>query len=148
VIVSLVDFAIGALPLVGFMIYYGMGLSPHILWLPAILLVHVVFTAAMSLFLAMANLFYRDVKYIFEIALTVWMFATPVVYPIDQVTGTLGTILRLNPMTPIVEGYRAVLLMNSAPSIDLLPTAALSLALLGVAWVTFHRLEFKFAENI
>ena len=44
----------------------------------------------MALLLAMANLFYRDVKYLFEVIITVWMFATSVVYPIALVGGWLA----------------------------------------------------------
>ena len=42
------------------------------------LVVQVVFTAGVALLLAMANLFYRDVKYLFEVVITLWMFATSV----------------------------------------------------------------------
>ena len=63
------------------MVYYQVTPTWHLLWLPVVLLVHVAFTAGMALLLAMANLFYRDVKYLFEIVITVWMFATSVLYP-------------------------------------------------------------------
>jgi ABC-type polysaccharide/polyol phosphate export permease len=97
----------------------------------------------------MANLFYRDVKYLFEIVITVWMFATSVVYPVELVGGRLAKVLMLNPMTPIIDGYRAVLLRGTLP--DLGPfaaAAALSLVVLAIGWVLFHRMEFRFAEEI
>ena len=89
VLVSVVDFAVGSLVLVGLMAYYQVAPSWTILALPAVLLVHLVFTMAVSLILAMANLFYRDVKYLFEIVITIWMFATSVVYPVTMIGGTL-----------------------------------------------------------
>ena len=46
----------------------------------------------MALLLSMSNLFFRDVKYLFEIVLTVWMFATSVVYPVDAVGGKLEIV--------------------------------------------------------
>ena len=55
------------------------------------------FTAAVALLLAMANLFYRDVKYLFEIVISVGMFATSVVYPVDRIGGRLGQLLRAEP---------------------------------------------------
>jgi ABC-type polysaccharide/polyol phosphate export permease len=103
---------------------------------------------AVALLLSMANLFYRDVKYLFEVVITVWMFATSVVFPVDQVGGTLGSVLRLNPMTPIVDGYRAVLLLNSAPPTSIFVAAVIAVVGLIVAWTIFHRSEFTFAENI
>jgi ABC-type polysaccharide/polyol phosphate export permease len=56
------------------------------------------FTASIALLVAMANLFSDVVP--FEMVLTVWMFATSVVYPVGLVGGTLGAVLQFNPMTP------------------------------------------------
>lgn len=149
VLVSLVDFAVGGAVLAALMIWYGIGLSWAALFLPVVIAVQVAFTAGVALLLAMGNLFYRDVKYLFEVVLTVWMFATPVVYPVELVGGRLGAVLRANPMTPIIDAYRAVLLRGEVP--PLVPFAGamlVSVATLAVAWVVFHRAEFTFAENV
>ena len=58
--------------------------------LPVVLAVHVAFTAGDRAAAAMGNLFYRDVKYLFEVVITVWMFATSVLYPVDAIGGRLG----------------------------------------------------------
>jgi homopolymeric O-antigen transport system permease protein len=147
--VSLVDTAVAAVVLVVMMAYEGIALSPAVLLLPAVVVVHVALTAALALFLAMANLFYRDVKYIFDVVLTVWMFASAVVYPIDGVGGWVGAVMRANPMTGIVEAYRSVLLYGSLPDLVSFGSAAvLALALFPTCWLLFHRLEFTFAERI
>jgi ABC-type polysaccharide/polyol phosphate export permease len=149
VAVSFVDFAVAATLLVGLMAYYHVGLSLAILLLPAVIVVHVAFTTSLALVLAMANLFYRDVKYLFEVVLTFWMFASAIVYPVDAVTGTLGALIRANPMTAIVEAYRRVLLYGVPPEpVSFFTVAALSLLLLPGAWLLFHRSEFRFAESI
>jgi ABC-type polysaccharide/polyol phosphate export permease len=147
-LVCLIDFAVGSLVLVSLMIWYGVPVGPHVFWLPAVLAVHFVFTAAIGLILAMANLFFRDVKYLFEVVIKVWMFAAPVVYPVDRVEGTLGFLLRLNPMTPILDAYRAVLLFNAPPPTELAWAGAVALVALACSWLTFHRFEFRFAEYI
>ena len=90
VLVSLVDFVIGATVLVGLMIYYQVAPTTALLALPWVLAVHVMFTLAIAMLLAMANLFYRDVKYLFELVLTVWMFVSAVLYPVTQVGGMMG----------------------------------------------------------
>ena len=149
VIVAAVDSAVGAIMLVAFMIYYGVAITPAMLFLPVVVLVQIAFTAGVALLLAMGNLFYRDVKYLFEVAITGWMFGTSVLYPLGHVEGWAGTLLRLNPMTPIVEAYRDVLLRGHLPAAE--PFAlvtALSLGVLGAGWLTFHRAEFLFAENV
>ena len=149
VAVSLIDLLVAALLLVAMLVYYQMAPTTALLYLPAIVLVQVAFTTALALVLAMANLFYRDVKYLFEVVLTVWMFASAVVYPADAIGGTLGLLIRANPMTAIVEAYRHVLLYGIPPEpVSFASTAALSLLLLPIAWLTFHRSEFRFAESI
>jgi ABC-type polysaccharide/polyol phosphate export permease len=149
VAVSLVDFAVGSLVLIALMVYYQVSPTSALAALPWVLLVHVMFTLSISLLLAMANLFYRDVKYLFELVLTVWMFLTAVLYPVSQVGGLMGTVMKWNPMTPIIEGYRDVLLRGHAPdpSSFLITTGASALFLV-IAWVVFHRAEYEFAENV
>jgi len=98
---------------------------------------------------SMANLFFRDVKYISELVITIWMFATSVVYPVDRIGGRLGAVLRLNPMTPLIDGYRNALLRGKPPGAeDLALATAISVIVFAIAWFAFHRLEFKFAENV
>jgi lipopolysaccharide transport system permease protein len=110
--------------------------------------VHVVFTIAVALVLAMANLFYRDVKYLFELVLTIWMFLTSVLYPVTLIGGRTGRLLQFNVMTPIIEAYRDVLLRGRLPHAGFAAAALVSAVLLALAWLMFHRSEFQFAENI
>jgi ABC-type polysaccharide/polyol phosphate export permease len=148
VLVSIVDFAVSATVLAALMLYYRVDVGWPILMLPVVFLAIVIFTAATSLLVSMANLFYRDVKYLFEIVIAVWMFATSVVYPIGRVGGRLGALLALNPMTHLIDAFRAVVLDQRMPGMAFGFTFAASIALLGVAWVTFHLAEFDFAENL
>jgi lipopolysaccharide transport system permease protein len=149
VAVALVDYGVAASVLVAMMAYYGVAPTRALVALPLILCVQTAFTAALALLLSMANLFYRDVKYVFEVVLTVWMFASAIVYPVDGVGGWVGTLIRANPMTAIVEAYRNVLLYGTAPdALSFGSAALLAFALLPAAWLLFHRCEFRFAENI
>ena len=107
-----------------------------------------IFTAAIALLLAMGNLFYRDVKYLFEIVISVWMFASSVVYPVGQVGGKLGAALALNPMTHLIDAFRAVVIDGVAPGPAFAATAALAVALFIASWLLFHSAEFEFAENL
>lgn len=149
VIVAAVDSAVGAILLIGFMIYYGVHVTPALAFLPVVVLVQLAFTSGVALLLAMGNLFYRDVKYLFEVAITAWMFATSVLYPLGNLRGWLGTLLNLNPMTPIVDAYRSILLKGELPAAEPFAlVSAVSVALLAIGWLTFHRSEYQFAENI
>ena len=149
VVVSLVDFVIASAVLALLLWYYGIAVGWSVLFLPVIVLVHLAFTAGLALIVAMLHLFYADVKYVFELLLTVWMFATAVLYPVERIGGALGAILQLNPMTPIIDAYRAVLLRNTLPAPGpFWAAAAVSVTILAVSWVVFHRAEFRFAEEV
>jgi len=149
VAVSFVDFAVAATVLIGLMAYYHVWPSTALLLLPAVVVVHAAFTTSLALILAMANLFYRDVKYLFDVVLTFWMFASAIVYPVDAVKGTVGMLIRANPMTAIVDAYRRVLLYSMPPEpVSFFSVAVLSLLLLPAVWLLFHRSEFRFAESI
>jgi lipopolysaccharide transport system permease protein len=149
VMVSIVDFAVGSTVLIALMIYYQVVPTVAVVALPLVLIVQILFTLAISLLLAMGNLFYRDVKYLFELVLTIWMFLSAVLYPVSQIGGTIGQIMRLNPMTPILEAYRDVLLRGRFPDpTPFLIAAAVSIVLLMTAWIIFHRAEYEFAENV
>jgi len=149
IMVSLVDFAVGAVVMAALMVWYHVPVSVTILFVPVILLVQVMFTAGVCLLLSMGNLFYRDVKYLIEIVITLWMFATSVVYPVDRIGGHLGGLLMLNPMTPIIDAYRSVVLHGEMPAAGPFGyAAAVSVVLLVVSWIAFHRTEPRFAESI
>jgi ABC-type polysaccharide/polyol phosphate export permease len=149
VLVALVDFAVSLLVLVAMMAYYGVWPGWTIVCFPLVVAVHVTFTVGVALLLAMGNLFFRDVKYVFEVVIQVWMFATSVVYPVASIGGQAGAILAWNPMTPIIDAYRQVLLLGGLPDVGPFAAAALaSVVLLSVSWVAFHRAEFKFAEFV
>ena len=150
VLVALVDFLVAGLVLAGLMAYYGVWPSWWVVLLPAVVLVQLVFTAGVGLLLAMANLFYRDVKYLTDVLLMVWMLATSVVYPVERVGGGLGAILATaNPMTPIINAFRSLLLGGQPPGLIPLGVAsALSILVLAVGWWFFHHSEHRFAEEI
>src|SRR5256885_7374900 len=149
VLVGLVDFVVAGTVLAGLRIYYRVGVSASLLFLPVVIAVQLMFTAGLALLVAMANLYLRDVRYAFDAILVVWMFATSVVYPVDRVGGRLGALLALNPMTPIIDAYRAVLLGGELPAPGPFQGAALvSVATLGIARLGFHPSEVRFAEDV
>lgn len=149
VLVALFDSLVASVILVAFIVYYGVPLQHTAVVIPLVMVVHLAFTTAMCLLAAMANLFYRDVKYVFEIVITIWMFGTSVLYPVANVEGFLGAVMRYNPMTIIIDAYRAALFFGEWPSPALFALmGAISLCLFVASWVIFHRAEFRFAESI
>ncbi len=150
VIISwLVDFFVSLVILFGLMAYFKVSFHWTILLMPLMLFFQILFMIGLGFFLSMGNLFYRDVKYIFEVIIMLWMFATSVVYPIKTDSKILQDILMLNPMTHIINAYRDLLIRGHIPDISTLTlpiTIILIIFLSG--WFWFHKAEFLFAENI
>jgi homopolymeric O-antigen transport system permease protein len=131
------------------MAYYGIAPKGTVWLVPVLVLIQTIFAAGVGLALAMANLWFRDVKYFFDMALQLWMFATPVVYPGRRLGEPLYTIVQFNPMTPIIEAYREVILQGRLPDpLPLAVAAVMSCAIFAVSWLWFHRAEYTFAENV
>ena len=146
---KLLDFLVGLVALMVLMIYFGIPFHATILWLPFLLGVQLVFMSGLGLLAAMGNLFFRDVGYIINTLLMFWMFATPVAYPLPAHGGLSLALFYLNPLTPIVDAYRSVLLYGVAPAWkELLPSAFISLTILVLGWYWFERLQYLFAERI
>jgi ABC-type polysaccharide/polyol phosphate export permease len=160
VLAALVDFAVASIVLVGLMLWYHWFPGPvakpfeihtGTLWcLPLVIFVQTMFIAGLALVLSMGNLFYRDVKYVLEVVMLVWMFATSVVYPIKpEMIGGWGWLLALNPLTPMIDAYRQVLLHGQLPDSMGFGYATIVAGLLcayGLRW--FHEAEYLFAERI
>jgi ABC-type polysaccharide/polyol phosphate export permease len=148
VLAQLFDFAIAFVVLVGVLLCLGVGLSATVLWVPVLILVLVALTTGLSIFLAAAALFFRDVKYLVEVFLTFAIFFTPVFYEVSLFKGW-GELLLLNPVAPILEGLAAVTVDETAPNLVWLGySAAASVASLGGACLFFRKFEPAFAECI
>lgn len=157
------DSMIGALAVAAVLPLLGIWPNTQWLWLAALLPILVIFTAGMALFLSCANLFFRDVKYIVQVLLTFGIFFTPVFFEPAHF-GELGArLMMLNPMAPLLEGFRLALieghnllspLMEVAGDATVLAwspwylayTAAWAVGGFLIAAVMFHRLAFLFAE--
>lgn len=150
VLVGVVDFVLASSILAVLMMLYGVPISWTVTLVPVVLAVQLAFTAGVGLLIAMANLFYRDFRYVTNLLLMIWMFATSVVYPVERIGGRLGQVLTtVNPMTPILNAYRSLVLRGELPLNAAFGSAALvAFGTLFVGWIVFHRGEFRFAERI
>ena len=105
------------------MIVTGRELGWTVVLLPLILVPQVLLTAGFCWFLAALGVFLRDIGQVMGFVLTVWFFTTPICYPASSLPENWLWLLEKNPMFPIVEAYRAVLLENRLP--DWTPLAVL-----------------------
>lgn len=146
---KLVDFVFALSILIIYMIAYHLPINFNILWVIPIFLIQQVFTLGLSLFLAAANLIYRDIQYLINLVLILWMYATPVIYPADIVPDKYKLIFQLNPMAVIINAYRQTLLGGGTPNlVGLLVALGLSLGSLLIGLSYFKSREKIFADNI
>ena len=113
VLASLIDFGIAFLVLIGFIIVYGVYPGLAIFTLPLFVLLLVLAAFGVSLWLAAFNVMYRDVRYVLPFLTQIWMFATPIIYPVSVVPDSWRLLYSLNPMVGVVEGFRWALLGES-----------------------------------
>jgi lipopolysaccharide transport system permease protein len=149
VAVGVVDFLLASTVLAGLMIYHRVAITANALYLVPILLVETAFIIGLSLLLAAIQVDFRDVGLAMPLLLQLWMFASPVVYPLAQVPARLKGVYLLNPMVGIVENFRRVLLQGKSPDLESLHTAALiSFLLLPLAYLYFKAREATIADVI
>jgi ABC-type polysaccharide/polyol phosphate export permease len=160
------DTAIGLIALAVLLPFLGVTLQPNLLWAPLLLFMLFLVTAAATLFLSCANLFFRDVKYIVQVLLTFGIFFTPVFYEPAMMGERGATLMQINPLSPILEGLRlsvveghnllVPLTVTGRGGAEIVAWNPLGLLYAG-AWGTiglalsalvFHRLEPAFAENV
>jgi len=143
------DFLIASTVLVAMMAWFRIPVTVMVLLLPVVLLIQLVFTAGVVLLFSMTNLFYRDVGQIISVMTRAWFFITPVAYPIRSENLLLRTLNIANPMSPVINSYRDLIIRGQLPDWNsLYPAIAISLVLLVIAWALFHLNEFRFAESI
>lgn len=149
ILASLVDMAFSSLALVALFVYYSVPLHSVALLAIPLLLLQVVFMIGCSLVLSLGAVFFQDVEYLFKMVIMLWMFGSSVIYPIALSDPLLQTLVQLNPMTPILDGYRSVLILGRAPDPwILLRTCMIVLVLAAVAFWGFRRLEPRFPELV
>jgi lipopolysaccharide transport system permease protein len=146
---ALLDFAIAFLIFLLMLAVYRLSLAWYALWLIPLLATQVILTIGVVLIGSAVIVFFRDVRFVVPLVVQVWMYASPVIYPVDLVPEPLQALYFLNPMAGIIDGYRRALLMGEAPRPTALLTAAIvSLLLLLVGYALFKRVEPLFADLI
>lgn len=125
------------------------GLSWHILWLPLVMLVQLVFTLGLAYFVAALTVHYRDVRDLLANLLTLWFFASPVIYSMDTLGDSMRAILDLNPMTHVIEGYHSAIFTGQLIHWKRLGvTAVVAMLTFLVGYWVFDRLRDSFAEEV
>ncbi|MBD0371768.1 MAG: ABC transporter permease [Pyrinomonadaceae bacterium] len=149
VIAALFDFLVASIVFAGLLIYYNVQLTWVALYSFPIILVLTFFATAMSLLFSATQVRFRDIGVAMPLLMQLWMFASPVVYPLSAVPKWLRPFYMLNPMAGIIESFRRVMLQREPPDFTSLGVALiLSLVLLAVSYIYFKRVEATIADVI
>ena len=144
-----VNFVISTIIILAFVIIYGLGVTPYILLYPFILLIQYILLLGISFILPSITVYFRDLEHIIGIILMVMFYATPIVYSLDTLPEPFVTIMQLNPMAHIIEGYRSIFYYQTMPNMNnLLILLALSIILLVIGYFIFKKLQKGFAEEL
>jgi ABC-type polysaccharide/polyol phosphate export permease len=152
VFATLVHFCLGLLIVAGAIAY-----APEVtvawtdlLWLPVIMLVQLMLTLGLALLLSSLTVHFRDLRDLVGNLLTLWFWATPIIYPIDAAGAQWRTVLNLNPFTHLAVAYQQVLFVNGPYELwpRLLVLGAGALAVLSVGYFVFDRLRDTLAEAV
>jgi lipopolysaccharide transport system permease protein len=143
------DLAVSSTIFAGLLLYYQIPVGLSLLWVLPVLAVQVVFTFGLICVTSAAHVHFRDVGHGLPLLMQLWMFASPVAYPMTVVPASLRPIYLLNPMAGIIESYRRVILHGETPDLASLGVSvSLALVLLSVGYLWFKRAERTFADVI
>lgn len=145
---SLVDFGIAFVILLVMGVHYKMGLSVGMLMLIPLIVQMVLFAVGIGIQMSALNVKYRDVRHALPFLINVWMFATPVIYPVSFIPDRWRWILVLNPLGGVIEGFRCAIFNRPFIWGHLAASFAIVVAVLFYSLYSFRRMEKSFADII
>jgi len=151
VLANMVHFFLGLPILVAFLVYYRHPPdASDLVWFPVTVLVQLLFTISLALVLAALTVHFRDLRDILSNLLTLWFFATPIIYSIQSAPGLSKRVLDLNPMTHVIVSYQEILFYPGQIGHWkwLLALGAASSVLFLAGYWIFDRLRDSFAEVV
>jgi ABC-2 type transport system permease protein len=120
-----------------------------LLYLPFVMAVEYIMCVGTAMFTSALTVYCRDLEYMLNIIAMMWMYLTPVIYPVSMVPQRLMRFFMLNPMTPVVMAYRDILYYARVPETStLFMVLLMGLAVLAVGWLVFEKLSRHFAEEL
>jgi len=149
IISGIIDFAIAFVFLLGLMLWFHIVPTWGAIALPIFLLLTLITALAVGLWLSALDVRYRDVGHAIPFLIQIWMFLSPVAYPLSVVPEKWRLLYSLNPMVGVIEGFRWALLGKESPDFMVIAVStAVVVALLLSGLVSFPRLERTFADVV
>jgi lipopolysaccharide transport system permease protein len=145
---GLVDFAIAFVILIALMIFYGVAVTWSILMLLPLVALTTLLATGVGMWMSALNVKYRDIRYAVPFLIQLWMFVSPIIYPLSMVPEKWHWVLMMNPLTGVVEGFRSALFARPFNAAALALSTGITLFLLVSSAFAFRRMEKNFADII
>lgn len=162
VLTKLVELGINFIILAGLMAWYEITPSVYVLWLPLVIIFTILTSLTIAFFGAAVNVYFRDVGQVLPVLLSIMMYASPVIYPlqlvqdkllVQQAAGEwsygLYRLYTLNPLAGIIDAFQNIVLRAEPPDLNaMIPGAIMIAILLPLSYLFFKRAESYFADVI
>jgi ABC-type polysaccharide/polyol phosphate export permease len=149
ILVGLVNLVLALVPLSLIMLVTGLRFSLALLFLPVPILITLVFALGVGFAVSTLAVFFVDVIDIYQVALTILMYLTPLFYPLNIVPAKYLFFIHINPMYYFVEIFRQPIYQGTIPELSLLLRASLiALTILLLAWWFFTSKSNEFAYRV
>ncbi|MBA3768462.1 MAG: ABC transporter permease [Acidobacteria bacterium] len=148
VVAGLLDFAIASLILFALMIYYHVAVTWNLLMLPLLVVLISLLALGVGMWLSALNVKYRDIRYVLPFLTQLWMFLSPIIYPTTMVPDKWRFLLAFNPLTGIIQAFRACMLGQRFDWTTLAISTAITLVMLIYSAHAFRRMEKSFADIV
>jgi lipopolysaccharide transport system permease protein len=148
---GLVHFCLGLPILAAFFVYYGHAATlADLAWFPVIVAIQLALTLGLALFVSALTVHFRDLRDLLANLLTLWFFATPIIYTMNEAPAGVRWYLNLNPFTHLAVAYQEVLFVDGPFTgwPRLLIVGAGSILVLIAGYATFDRLRDTLAEEV
>lgn len=149
VLAAFFDFGIASLVFIGMLIFYQIHITWSFFIIIPILSMQILFSLGISFLASAINVRYRDIKHAIPFLTQVWMYLTPIAYPVSIVPEKYRAAYMLNPMAGIIDSYRKILIQGSLPNLQYLSISFIIIIfILFVSYVYFKKVEMTFADII
>lgn len=144
-----VNFVISTIIILAFVLFAGLGISKYILFYPLILLIQYILLLGISFIVSSITVYFRDLEHIIGVVLMAAFYGTPIVYKLEQLPENLQIIMKLNPMTHLINAYRDIFYYQQMPNLKILGIVLLlGLVLTVGGYFLFKKLQKGFAEQL
>ncbi len=143
------DFIIASFIFIAMMFYYKISFTLNLLWIPLIVIIQIILVLGLGFISGALNVFFRDIKYIVPLAIQIWMYLSPIIYPLSIIPKKYLSLYMLNPMSGIIDSYRRVILNGTSPNYQyIFISFVVSVVIMIFSYKIFKKFEGNFADII